>query len=105
MTNSTIKTRVKAFGKRLLDTARDEYYATPEARIDTIFGGGSEYFVRLRAAKNEWDKSDSKARQEFQEYLKENYGIQMKFEESGISIGYEVLDEQKHTIFLLKFSG
>jgi hypothetical protein len=105
MNDNTIKTRVQAFGKRLLDTARDEYYASPESRIHTIVGGASEYFVRLRKVKAEWDKNNTPERQEFQAYLKENYGIQMKMEPDGIDIAYEILDEKKHTLFLLKFGG
>jgi hypothetical protein len=105
MSNNDIRTRVKAFGQRIVDTARDEYYASPESRIHTIVGGASEYFVRLRRVKAEWDKNETAERQEFQEYLKENYGIQMKTGSEGIDIAYEILDEKKHTLFLLKFGA
>jgi hypothetical protein len=105
MSDNTIKTRVKAFGKRLLDTAKDEYYDTPAARIDTIVGSGSEYYLRLRAVKQEWDQSDNPVRQEFQEYLRETYGIEMTIQPEGIDLQYRILDEQKHTLFLLKFGG
>lgn len=103
MSDNNIRTRVKAFGQRLIDRACNEYYDTPNSRIHTIVGGASEYFVRLRKVKAEWDQSPE--RKEFQEYLKENYGIQMKMNPEGISIDYEVLDEKKHTLFLLKFGG
>jgi len=105
MSDNTIKTRVKAFGKRLLDTAKDEYYDTPAARIDTIVGSGSEYYLRLRAVKQEWDQSDNPARQEFQEYLRETYGIEMTIQPEGIDLKYRILDEQKHILFLLKFGA
>ena len=105
MSKTDIRTRVKAFGQRLLDTARDEYYASPESRIHTIVGGASEYFVRLRKVKAEWDKNNTPERQEFQDYLREHYGIKMKIEPDGIDIAYEILDEKKHTLFLLKFGA
>lgn len=105
MSKNDIKTRIKSFSKRLVDTARDEYYATPEARIDTIFGGGAEYYKRLRSAKREWDDTDTEARKDFQQYLRDNYGIQMKFGGDGVDLTYEIVDQQKHTIFLLKFGG
>lgn len=105
MSNNTIRTRIKTFSQRLLDTARDEYYDTPAARIDTIVGSGSEYYLRLRAVKQEWDQSDNPVRQEFQEYLRETYGIEMTIQPEGIDLKYRILDEKKHTLFLLKFGG
>ena len=105
MSDNTIRTRIKAFSQRLLDTARDEYYDTPAARIDTIVGSGSEYYLRLRAVKQEWDQSDNPVRQEFQEYLRETYGIEMTIQPEGIDLKYRILDEKKHTLFLLKFGG
>lgn len=103
MNKDDIKTRVKAFGKKLLDTAKDEYYATPAARIDTIFGNHGEFYIRLRKVKEEWDRCQDPVRLEFQDYLRYEYGIQMKMDDSGIDIAYDIIDEKKHTLFLLKF--
>jgi len=107
MSDNTIKTRVKAFGKRLLDTAKDEYYDTPAARIDTIVGNGSEYYLRLRAVKAEWDQLWKSGNHEFSfpGYLREIYGIEMTIQPEGIDLKYRILDEQKHTLFLLKFGA
>jgi len=110
MSDNTIKTRVKAFGKRLSDTAKDEYYDTPAARIDTIVGKDSAYYLRLRAVKAEWDEYFKQARgieifMNFSEYLRETYGIEMTIQPEGIDLQYRVLDEQKHTLFLLKFGA
>ena len=105
MSDNNIRTGVKAFGQRLVDTVRDEYYASPESRIHTIVGGSSEYFVRLRRVKAEWDQSRLPERSEFQEYLKENYGIKMKIGSDGIDVAYDIIDEKKHTLFLLKFGS
>jgi len=105
MSKNDIATRVKAFAKRLTDQAQDEYYATPAARIDTIVGKDSTYYLRLRAVKQEWDQSDNPVRQEFQEYLRENYGIEMTIQPEGVDLKYRILDEQKHTLFLLKFGA
>ena len=106
MNKNDIKNRVKTFAKRLLDSARDEYYPTPAARIDTIFGSAGEYYIRLRKVKEEWDQCQDPARLEFQDYLRDNYGIQMKMMDGKhIDIQYEILDEKKHTLFLLKFGS
>ena len=82
-----------------------EYYNTPAARIDTLVGSGGSYYVRLRAVKQEWDQSDNPVKQEFQEYLRETYGIEMTIQPEGIDLKYRILDEQKHTLFLLKFGA
>ena len=107
MSKNDIRTRLTAFSKRLPDTARDEYYSTPEARIDTIVGGETQHYIRLRAAKEEWSREilAQEIRQEFQDYLTETYGIKMHITLDGISLGYDILDEKKHILFLLKFGS
>jgi hypothetical protein len=87
--------------------SKKEYYATPEARIDTIVGSGSEYYLRLRAVKQEWDQVWKSGNREFSfpGYLKEVYGIEMTIQPEGIDLKYRILDEQKHTLFLLKFGS
>lgn len=103
--SKNIKDRVYTFGQKLVDKAKDEYYATAESRIHTIVGGASEYFVRLRKVKAEWDQDTNPVRLEFQDYLRSEYGIQMKMDDSGIGIAYDIVDEKKHTLFLLKFGA
>lgn len=105
MSKDDIRNRVYEFGQRLADRARDEYYATPEARIDTILGENQDIYRRLIKVKQEWDKSDNPVRQEFQEFLKETYGIEMTIQPEGVDLRYRILDEQKHTLFLLKFGA
>jgi hypothetical protein len=105
MTNDSIKTRLTALSKKIGESGQDEYYDTPAARIDTMVGKDSSYYLRLRAVKQEWDQSDNPVRQEFQEYLRETYGIEMTIQPEGIDLKYRILDEQKHTLFLLKFGA
>jgi hypothetical protein len=105
MSSNDIRNRVTAISKKLPDQAQDEYYATPEARIDTIFGENQDIYRRLMKVKQEWDqrwKSGTKD-MSFPEYLREVYGIEMTMQPEGIDLRYRILDEQKHTIFLLKF--
>jgi len=87
--------------------SKKEYYATPAARIDTIVGSGGSYYVRLRAVKAEWDQQWKAGNHQhsFPEYLKDVYGIEMTIQPEGIDLKYRVLDEQKHTLFLLKFGS
>jgi hypothetical protein len=107
MSKNDIKTRVKAFAKRLSDSARDEYYDSPVARLDTIIGAEKDYAVRLRSVKSEWDEQWNAGFREsnFPQYLMEEYGIRMKMAADGVDLSYEIVDEKKHTLFLLKFGA
>ena len=107
MTKDNIRNRVYEFGQRLEDKARDEYYATPEARLNTVIGGDAAYYIRLRKAKEEWDQHWKGGMRDhnFPQYLSETYGIKMKYEDQGLGLTYEIVDEQKHTLFLLKFGA
>lgn len=107
MSNKKLHARVRGFGQLLVDKAKDEYYATPDSRIHTIVGGASDYFVRLRKVKAEWDQRWKAGYHEsnFPQYLEETYGIKMKMDDSGIDIAYDIIDEKKHTLFLLKFGA
>ena len=40
---------------------------------------------------------------DFESYLKDKYGIKMNMLDGNISDGYEIVDEQKYLIFLLRF--
>ena len=105
--SNNIKNSVYAWGQKMVDRARDEYYATSESRIHTIVGGASDYFVRLRRVKKEWDQRWKEGYHEsnFPQYLEETYGIKMKMDDQGIDIAYDIIDEKKHTLFLLKFGA
>lgn len=107
MSKNDIATRVKAFARRLTDQARDEYYESPAARLDTILGAGKDYVMRLGSAKSEWDErwKAGFCESNFPQYLLEEYGIRMKLADDGIDLDYEIVDEKKHTLFLLKFGA
>lgn len=105
MSKDDIRNRVYEFGQRLSDRARDEYYATPEARIDTILGNNKDIYIRLRNVKKEWDQRWKSGMHDmsFPGYLRETYGIEMTIQPEGVDLRYRILDEAKHTLFLLKF--
>jgi len=107
MSKNDIKTRIKAFAQQLPGQADDEYYNTPAARLDTIIGAEKDYAVRLRSVKSEWDDKWNAGFKEsnFPQYLLEEYGIRMKLAGDGIDLSYEIIDEKKHTLFLLKFGA
>ena len=102
------KQRLKTFSERLPDDAKDEYYDSPASRLDTIIGGDSSHYIRLRKVKEEYDQlADAvpvgQGFLTFYDYVKEYYGIKMEFDGGEIKLGYQVIDDKKYTVFLLKF--
>ena len=102
------KDRLKKFSEQLPDQAKDEYYDSPERRIDTIIGGDSKHYIRLRKCKEEYDRlADAvpigQGFLTFEDFVREWYGFEMKMGGNGLSLDYTVLDEKKYTVFLLKF--
>ena len=105
MTDS-IRNRLDKFRAKLPDQAQDEYYDSPAARIDTIIGGDSSHFIRLRKCKEEYDRlADAvpvgQGFLTFEDFVREWYGVKMKFD----CLDYTIVDEKKYTVFLLKFGA
>jgi hypothetical protein len=88
--------------------SRDEFYANPAARLDTIIGGDTTHFLRLQQVKNEYDALAQEIPVgqgflTFYDYVKEYYGVKLVYDGDDIKLDYAVIDEKKYTIFLLKF--
>ena len=104
------KDRLKKFSEQLPDQAKDEYYDSPERRIDTIIGGDTKHYIRLRKCKEEYDRlADAvpigQGFLTFEDFVREWYGIKLEWgNDNGFGLDYEILNEQKYTVFLLKFS-
>lgn len=105
------KQRLKKFSEQLPDTAKDEYYDTPEARIDTIIGGDTKHYVRLQRCKAEYDRLADEVPVgqgflTFDDFVQDWYGVKLHLntQDGTFGLDYTVLDERKYTVFLLKFS-
>jgi hypothetical protein len=88
--------------------SKDEYYTSTAARLDTIIGGDTDHFLRLQRVKNEYDAlaQDVPIGQgflTFYDYVKEYYGVKLMYDGDDVSLSYDVIDEKKYTMFLLKF--
>ena len=108
--NSSIRSRLTKFSKQLPDAAQDDYYANTAARIDTIVGGDSSHYIRLRRCKEYYDQlADAvpvgQGFLTFEDFVREWYGVRMVMDtgDGGISLDYTILDEQKYLTFVLKF--
>ena len=89
--------------------SKDEYYANTAARLDTIIGGDTEKFVRLRKCKEEWDLLADAFRIgqgfiTFNDYVREYYGVKLMYDGDDLKLDYAIVDEKKYTVFLLKFN-
>ena len=91
--------------------SKKEYYNTPAARLDTIIGGDSSHYIRLRRCKEEYDGLAAavpvgQGFLTFTDFVHEWYGVRMVIDtgDGGIGLDYEVVDEQKYLVFVLKFS-
>ena len=89
--------------------SKDEYYNTPAARLDTIIGGDSSHYIRLRRCKEYYDQLAEavpvgQGFLTFNDFMREWYGVEMEFDGENVCLDYRVLDEQKYTVFVLKFS-
>jgi hypothetical protein len=89
--------------------SQDEYYASTAARLDTIIGGDTDHFLRLQRVKNEWDELAhavpvGQGFLTFDDYVKEYYGIKLQFDGDNVSLAYEIINEKKYVMFVLKFN-
>jgi hypothetical protein len=92
--------------------SKDEYYDSPAARLDTIIGGDSSHYIRLRKCKEEYDRLAEAVEigqgfLTFEDFMREWYGVRMIMDigDGGISLDYEVINEQKYMLFILKFGS
>lgn len=109
MTNDKIKSRVSEISQRLPDQARDEYYTSQAARIDTIVGSNTDHFKRLQRVKNEYDELAravpiGQGFLTFYDYVREYYGVKLTMDGDNLTLDYAVVDDKKYTVFLLKFN-
>jgi len=90
--------------------SQGEYYRSHDDRLDTIIGGDTSHFRRLKLCKDEYDclahaVEPGVAFLTFNDYIQEYYGIRLSVADSGEAFGldYVVLDEQRYVMFVLKF--
>ena len=82
-----------------------EWYGNTQARINTIVGGTySEHWNAIKQARQDWleikDQVDLPA---FPGWLQDKYGIKLIELDSGLSTSFDVVDESKYIMFLLKY--
>lgn len=97
--------RLRNFSDKLPDGSKDEYYANTAARIDTIIGEGKTVWQQIISAKTEFEMTGHHA-DTFYSWLEQTYGLRLKLTPTGeFSLENEIIDPQKHLIFILKHSN
>jgi hypothetical protein len=84
----------------------DDYYNSHRARLDTLIGENVEFYASLKRAKDLWNVDNANQPTEnFLTYLEDMYGIRMSASQkmSGVDTGYQIADEKKYMMFLLKY--
>ena len=91
--------------------SNNHHYDTYEKRLDTVLGAEAQDWARVRRAREEFDEEfqavpdiaeDDK---HFVSWLAWTYGIQLKLDASfAVESIFEIVDDQKYTVFLLKYS-
>jgi len=62
------------------------------------------YWAALKKIQKEYQATGKEFNpQNFEDYMKEHYGIQLNLVDGNITDGYRVVDEKKYLVFLLKF--
>lgn len=107
--SNDINGRVRQIQQKLGAVVKDDYYADTAARLDTIIGGDTQHFLRLQRVKNEYDAlADAvpvgQGFLTFDDYVREYYGIKLMYDGDNVSLAYNVVDEKKHLMFVLKFN-
>lgn len=85
--------------------SKDEYYNTPEARLNTVLGDHKKFFALLRKIRPEYD-SDPASVPGFADWLVDRYGIKLVFNNDGrITADYTIVDQNKYLVCMLKYGG
>lgn len=85
---------------------QDEWYANTQARINTIVGEYSEDWQAIKLARWDWwTESNDEPTQSFEVWAEDRYGIRLKRDRAAIGYNpkFEIVDESKYIIFLLKY--
>lgn len=86
--------------------SQNEYYQSHQDRLNTVVGlSNRKFFAVIRKIQEQWvpDHPGQKT-QDFLLYLEEVYGIQMCLNKEGqVLPEWQVIDQQKHLLFVLKW--
>jgi len=96
-----------AQNKNAVGTTSDEFYSTQEARLNTVIGSESKIWEKISSARKhhsaEWSLNTSHTNDTFNLWLLDTYGIKLGYTDGMINLQFDIIDEQKYLLFLLKY--
>jgi hypothetical protein len=89
--------------------SNNQHYNSYEKRLDTVLGPKAVDWARIRRARAEFDEEFFHVpdidTSDFAVWLAHTYGIQLKLDATfAVESVFEIVDDQKYTVFLLKYS-
>ena len=78
-------------------------YSNHQQRLNTIVGENGQIWAKISAANKEYQSSDAAAHGDFASWLQSVYGIKIGYSGGVVNLEYQVVDEAKMLIFLLKY--
>lgn len=85
-----------------------DLYGSQPRRIDTLIGDSSKFLNRLFNCRKDYKKEinpgSESISEEFFEWVKETYGVQVILEQNNITGKFEIVNEDKYMLFVLKYS-
>jgi hypothetical protein len=91
------------------DQSSEDLYANTQARINTVVGEYSDDWQAIKLARQEWLAVQNQPNfPSFMVWLEDKYGIRtanVRFGniDAGLNPKFEIVDESKYIIFLLKY--
>lgn len=85
-----------------MSSNNNHLYRDRWTRIDTVLGEIS-FLAKLARAKAEYDKTHNNGLDQFIDWLYNTYGITVATQGENLTAEYEIHDEQKFLMFVLKF--
>ena len=88
------------------DQSSEDLYANTQARINTVVGEYSDDWQAIKLARREWLNQPNFP--SFMIWLEDKYGIRTAYVrfgngDEGLNPKFEIVDESKYIIFLLKY--
>lgn len=80
----------------------DNLYSNHEQRLNTVVGDSAAIWAKIGLANQEY-QSGNINQCDFASWLQATYGIKINYSDGVVNLEYEIVDEAKLLIFLLRY--
>lgn len=78
-------------------------YSNHQQRLNTIVGESAQIWAKIGVANREYQSSNANNHSDFATWLQSVYGIKIGYSGGVVNLEYEVVDEAKMLVFLLRY--